>query len=136
MFKSWLLRTTTAAMLAFMPLAAHAADQPTQGGDIIVTYKDDITTLDPAIGYDWVNWSMIKSLFSRLMDYEPGTAKLVPSLAESFTVSPDGQTYTLKLRKGVKLSNGRELVASDVKYSIESEDARPRRRFLRRDQGL
>ncbi|MBN8954229.1 MULTISPECIES: ABC transporter substrate-binding protein [unclassified Rhizobium] len=119
MFKSWLLRTTTAAMLAFMPLAAHAADQPTQGGDIIVTYKDDITTLDPAIGYDWVNWSMIKSLFSRLMDYEPGTAKLVPSLAESFTVSPDGQTYTFKLRKGVKFSNGRELVASDVKYSIE-----------------
>lgn len=119
MFKSWLLRTTTAAMLAFMPLAAHAADQPTQGGDIIVTYKDDITTLDPAIGYDWVNWSMIKSLFSRLMDYEPGTAKLVPSLAESFTVSPDGQTYTFKLRKGVKFSNGREVVASDVKYSIE-----------------
>ncbi|NTF45865.1 ABC transporter substrate-binding protein [Rhizobium rhizogenes] len=119
MFKSWLLRTTTAAVLAFMPLAAHASDQPKQGGDIIVTYKDDITTLDPAIGYDWVNWSMIKSLFSRLMDYEPGTAKLVPSLAESFTVSPDGQTYTFKLRKGVKFSNGREVVASDVKYSIE-----------------
>ncbi len=119
MFKSWLLRTTTAAVLAFMPLAAHASDQPKQGGDIIVTYKDDITTLDPAIGYDWVNWSMIKSLFSRLMDYEPGTAELVPSLAESFTVSPDGQTYTFKLRKGVKFSNGREVVASDVKYSIE-----------------
>lgn len=119
MFKSWLLTTTTAAMLAFMPLAAHASDQPSQGGDIIVTYKDDITTLDPAIGYDWVNWSMIKSLFSRLMDYEPGTAKLVPSLAESFTVSPDGMTYTFKLRKGVKFSNGREVVASDVKYSIE-----------------
>ncbi|WP_267552057.1 ABC transporter substrate-binding protein [Rhizobium rhizogenes] len=119
MFKSWLLRATTAAVLAFMPLAAHASDQPKQGGDIIVTYKDDITTLDPAIGYDWVNWSMIKSLFSRLMDYEPGTAKLVPSLAESFTVSPDGQTYTFKLRTGVKFSNGREVVASDVKYSIE-----------------
>ncbi|MBB6485790.1 ABC transporter substrate-binding protein [Rhizobium lusitanum] len=119
MFKSWLLRTTTAAMLAFTPLASHASDQPTQGGSITVTYKDDITTLDPAIGYDWVNWSMIKSLFSRLMDYEPGTAKLVPSLAESFTVSPDGQTYTFKLHKGVKFSNGREIVASDIKYSIE-----------------
>ncbi len=119
MFKSWLLRTTTAAMLAIMPLAGHAADQPTQGGSVTVTYKDDITTLDPAIGYDWVNWSMIKSLFSRLMDYEPGTAKLVPSLAESFTVSPDGLTYTFKLHKGVKFSNGREIVASDVKYSIE-----------------
>ncbi|MGW8172432.1 MAG: hypothetical protein ACWGHV_12800 [Stutzerimonas stutzeri] len=38
-----------------------------------MTYKDDVATLDPAIGYDWQNWSMIKSLFDGLMDYEPGT---------------------------------------------------------------
>lgn len=118
MFKRWLLGTTTAAMMAILPFAA-SAESVAQGGDIVVTYKDDITTLDPAIGYDWVNWSMIKSLYSRLMDYEPGTANLVPSLAESFEVSPDGLTYTFKLRTGVKFSNGREVVASDVKYSIE-----------------
>lgn len=114
-----LLLTSTAALLALMPLAAGAQDTPTKGGEIVVTYKDDITTLDPAIGYDWVNWSMIKSLYSRLMDYEPGTANLVPSLAESFDVSADGLTYTFKLRPGVKFSNGRAVVASDVKYSIE-----------------
>jgi len=119
MFKRWLRHTTMATMVALAPLAATAQETPKQGGDIVVTYKDDITTLDPAIGYDWVNWSMIKSLYSRLMDYEPGTPNLVPSLAESFTVSPDGLTYTFKLRKGVKFSNGREVVASDVKYSIE-----------------
>ena len=39
---------------------------------MIVTYKDDVTTLDPAIGYDWQNWSIIKSLFDGLMDYKPG----------------------------------------------------------------
>src|SRR6478609_3347110 len=114
MLKSWLLGTTTAATIMLAPFAAMA-----EGKDIVVTYKDDIVTLDPAIGYDWVNWSMIKSLYSRLMDYEPGTAKLVPSLAESFEVAPDGLTYTFKLRKGVKFSNGRDVVASDVKYSIE-----------------
>lgn len=118
MFNRWILTTTTAAVLAFSPLLAHAETAP-QGGEIVVTYKDDITTLDPHIGYDWVNWSMIKSLFSRLMDYEPGTANLVPSLAESFEVAPDGLTYTFKLRKGVKFTNGREIVAGDVKYSIE-----------------
>nr|WP_314086036.1 ABC transporter substrate-binding protein [uncultured Shinella sp.] len=118
MFNRWILTTTTAAVLAFSPLLAHA-ETPAQGGEIVVTYKDDITTLDPHIGYDWVNWSMIKSLFSRLMDYEPGTANLVPSLAESFEVAPDGLTYTFKLRKGVKFTNGREIVAGDVKYSIE-----------------
>jgi peptide/nickel transport system substrate-binding protein/oligopeptide transport system substrate-binding protein len=122
MFKRWLRHTTVATavtMATLAPWAAIAQDTPAQGGDIIVTYKDDIATLDPAIGYDWVNWSMIKSLYSRLMDYEPGTPNLVPSLAESFEVASDGLTYTFKLRKGVKFSNGREVVASDVKYSIE-----------------
>ncbi|WP_426239404.1 ABC transporter substrate-binding protein [Pararhizobium sp. DWP1-1-3] len=119
MFKRWLRHSTIAMALAFTPLPAFAQDAIKQGGDIVITYKDDIATLDPAIGYDWVNWSMIKSLYSRLMDYTPGTPDLIPSLAESFTVSPDGLTYTFKLRKGVKFTNGRELVASDVKYSIE-----------------
>ncbi|MGO8570614.1 ABC transporter substrate-binding protein [Rhizobium ruizarguesonis] len=119
MFKRWLQQTTMATMVALAPLSVMAEETPKQGGDIVVTYKDDITTLDPAIGYDWVNWSMIKSLYSRLMDYAPGTPNPVPSLAESFTVSPDGLIYTFKLHKGVKFSNGREVVASDVKYSIE-----------------
>lgn len=121
-----LLRSTAlVAAMAVMPAAAIATAAVTpafaqaQGGDIVVTYKDDIATLDPAIGYDWQNWSMIKSLFSRLMDYKPGTPDLVPSLAESVTVSPDGKTYTFRLHKGVKFSNGRELVPADVKYSIE-----------------
>ncbi len=122
MFKRWLRNTTVATVVAIAPMgtmSAMAQGAPHQGGDIVVTYKDDITTLDPAIGYDWVNWSMIKSLYSRLMDYEPGTPNPVPSLAESFEVAPDGLTYTFKLRKGVKFSNGRDVVASDVKYSIE-----------------
>jgi ABC-type transport system substrate-binding protein len=118
MLKNWLKISTIATTLAFMPLPAWSDDTPKQGGDIVITYKDDIATLDPAIGYDWVNWSMIKSLYSRLMDYTPGTPDLIPSLAESFEVSADGMTYTFKLRKGVKFTNGRELVASDVQYSI------------------
>lgn len=52
------------------------ADEKT-GGDIVVTYQNDVATLDPAIGYDWQNWSMIKSLFDGLMDYRPGTTELV-----------------------------------------------------------
>jgi peptide/nickel transport system substrate-binding protein len=88
-------------------------------GNIIVTYKDDVSTLDPAIGYDWQNWSMIKSLFDGLMDYEPGTTTLMPDLATGYTVSDDGLTYSFTLRKGVKFHNGREFKASDVKYSLE-----------------
>ena len=62
-----------------------------QGGAMVVTYKDDVSTLDPAIGYDWQNWSMIKSLFDGLMDYEPGTTTLRPDLAESYEISDDGR---------------------------------------------
>ncbi|QBK03672.1 ABC transporter substrate-binding protein [Hylemonella gracilis] len=123
MLKRSLLKATAAAAIlasSTLPaLPALAQSQPAQGGDIVVTYKDDIVTLDPAIGYDWVNWSLIKSLFSRLVDYTPGTDKIVPSLAESFTVAKDGLTYTFKLRPGVKFTHGREVVAGDVKYSIE-----------------
>lgn len=115
-------RATTIALLAALALSfalPAGADEGKQGGAIVVTYKDDIVTLDPAIGYDWVNWSIIKSLFSRLMDYKPGTAELTPSLAESYDISKDGLTYTFKLHKGVKFHDGREVVAQDVKYSIE-----------------
>jgi oligopeptide transport system substrate-binding protein len=89
------------------------------GGEIVITYKDDVATLDPAIGYDWQNWSMIKSLYDGLMDYEPGTTNLRPDLAESYEISPDGKTFTFKLRQGVKFHNGREMTAEDVKYSLD-----------------
>ena len=99
--------------LGLTPMIAQA------GGDIVITYKDDVSTLDPAIGYDWQNWSMIKSLFDGLMDYKPGTTELMPDLAESYEISPDGKTFTFKLRDGVNFANGREVTADDVKYSIE-----------------
>ena len=121
MDKAWLRCTAAALALATLgSLAPEAhAQAPSQGGTITVTYKDDITTLDPAVGYDWQNWSVIYSLFSRLMAYKPGTTELVPSLAETFEVAPDGLAYTFRLRPGVKFTNGREVTAADGKYSIE-----------------
>src|SRR5262245_8572738 len=105
-----------AMMVAAVPaLSPAVADEAKQGGEMTVTFKDDLITLDPAIGYDWKNWSVIKSVFDGLMDYKPGTTELVPDLAESFDVSDDGLAYTFKLRHGVKFHNGREMTAADVK---------------------
>ncbi|MGH6913935.1 MAG: ABC transporter substrate-binding protein, partial [Geminicoccales bacterium] len=119
----WPAAVTVALVIgAFAPPtinSANAQEEAKPGGSMVVTYKDDISTFDPAIGYDWQNWSMIKALFDGLMDYKPGTTELIPDLAESYTISDDGLTYTFKLRPGVKFHNGRELTASDIKYSIE-----------------
>ena len=116
------LKTTTAALAIAFGLAgtpSHAEDKPRTGGTIVVTYKDDMATLDPAIGYDWQNWSMINGLFSRLVDYPFGTTDIVPSLAKSWTISPDGMVYTFTLDPRSTFTNGRKLVAADIKYSIE-----------------
>ena len=45
--------------------------------------------------------------------------KIVPSLADSWSVSDDGKTYTFKLHPGVKFSNGAPFTADDAKFSIE-----------------
>ncbi len=122
--RKFLASTALVATLA-SPVAAQDVDtyQPdpnaTPGGSITITYKDDVATLDPAIGYDWQNWSMIKSLFDGLMDYIPGTTELRPGLAEAYEISDDGLTYTFRLRPGVLFHNGREMTAEDVKYSLD-----------------
>ena len=108
-----------AALFAGNLLADDLDPNAKDGGAAVITYQNDVATLDPAIGYDWQNWSMIKSLFDGLMDYKPGTTELTTNLASDYTISEDGTVYTFTLKKGVKFQNGRELKASDVKYSLE-----------------
>jgi ABC-type oligopeptide transport system substrate-binding subunit len=84
---------TVAASMRFclprsgLAIAARSSTSAKLGGDIVITYKDDVSTLDPAIGYDWQNWSIIKSLFDGLMDYKPGTTELGPTWPRA-TTSP------------------------------------------------
>lgn len=99
---------------------SSSGNSEASGGSIVVAYQNDIATLDPAVGYDWQNWSIIKSLFSRLLDYEPGTTNLVPDLATAMPeISADGKTFNFQIRDDVKFHNGRVVTADDVKYSIE-----------------
>ncbi|MDB6050039.1 MAG: peptide transporter substrate-binding protein [Pseudomonas sp.] len=119
MKKTALSLAVAATLFAGTLLADDYDPAAKDGGKIVVTYQNDVATLDPAIGYDWQNWSMIKSLFDGLMDYKPGTTELVKKLAQDYKISDDGTVYTFTLKKGVKFQNGRELKASDVKYSLE-----------------
>jgi ABC-type transport system substrate-binding protein len=113
------LRGLIVLSLGILMLAAPFRIQGKQPARMTVSFQSDITTLDPAIGYDWQNWSIIKSIFDGLMDYKPGTTDLIPQLAKSYTVAEGGKTYTFILRPDVKFHNGRVMTASDVKYSLE-----------------
>ncbi len=131
--QAFLIASTAAALALVARHARRWRRAPKQGGAAVVTFNNDLTTLDPQVGYDWQNWSVIKSIFDGLMDYKPGTTELEPDLAESYTVSDDGLTYTFKLRPGVKFHNGR---ADDpggrqmlARARRQSRDAEPGRRL-------
>jgi len=76
-------------------------------------------TLDPHQSNDENSMLYIVNLFDGLVDLEPGGTAVVPALAESWTISPDGRTYTFKLRKGITFHNGRAIAADDVVYSLK-----------------
>lgn len=66
--------------------------------------------------YDsWVNNLIFDGLISNNEKGEP-----VPNVAESYEVSEDGKTYTFKLNKGIKFTNGQELTAKDVAFTFTS----------------
>lgn len=86
--------------------------------DLRLADQDDVPTLDPARGYDTASWQFEEMLFNTLVDYDED-GRLVPELATTWEVSGDHRTYTFHLRPDVRFTNGRPLIASDIRYSIE-----------------
>src|SRR6185312_6959485 len=76
-------------------------------------------TLDPHAAFDVGRVAVRLNLYDGLYRWLDNPPKLEPWLAESHTVSPDGLTYTFKLRKGAKFHDGAEITAEDVRYSAE-----------------
>ena len=91
------------------------AGQPKMGGILISAVTAEPPTLDPHLGFP-ATWT---SLMYDYLVYFDKENKVQPNLAESWEIQNDGATIVFKLRKGVKFHNGRELVADDVKYSME-----------------
>jgi peptide/nickel transport system substrate-binding protein len=111
---------TSLLLLAACGTTTTATTQPVSGGILNVAFKDDPKTLDPAVAYDTTSWAVERSIYNGLLDYKGFTTQLAPDIAEAMpSVTNGGKTYTFKIRKGVKFSNGREVTADDFKYSWE-----------------
>jgi len=73
--------------------------------------------LDPAITTGVPEDRIIMQLFEALVSLDPKTTEPVPGVAESWTMSKDGKTYTFKIRQNAKWSNGDPMTANDFVYS-------------------
>jgi peptide/nickel transport system substrate-binding protein len=80
----------------------------------------DSQETDPDVFYSGEGLQITTSAYEGLVQYAyDGTAKIQPDLATSWTVSPDGLTYTFKLRKGVVFSDGTPLDSTAVTKAFE-----------------
>lgn len=108
---------SSAAVPSAAPSTAAGAAAK-KGGNLILGASADAETLDPhattALRASRYLAMMHDNLLTRDFD---GSFK--PGLAESYTVSPDGLTYTFKLRSGVKFHSGKAFSSADVKYTFD-----------------
>ncbi len=95
------------------------ATQPTappgsavSGGTLVIGATDEPTTLNPWQSNQRITRDLSSGIFESLLAYD-STQQLQPALAESFSVSDDGLTYTFALRKGVKWHDGADFTAQD-----------------------
>ena len=111
--------TAVAALTLVLGLAAPASAQaPPRGGTLVVAFQRDVLNIDPHMWTANATRKVMVNVYEGLTGRDAKLA-VTPQLAESWTISPDGKTYTFRLRRGVKFHNGREMVADDVKYSYE-----------------
>jgi len=88
-----------------------------RGGTLIIGVDQEVVGLDPHIVTAFSSFRRIDLLYNRLvkLDYN---LNIIPDLADSWEI-PDSLTYIFHLKNGVKFHNGRELIADDVKFSLE-----------------
>jgi peptide/nickel transport system substrate-binding protein len=89
------------------------------GGTLRVALTADATTLDPWNANDTNTLLVTRQIFETLVDYDPGGFKIVPKLAETWSVSSDGRSWTFALRRGVKFHDGTDLDAAAVVLNFD-----------------
>ena len=105
--------------------AAPPANFPTSHVLHLSFLQDPGQPPDPDVYYAGEGLLLTRNLYEGLVQYQPGTAtrQIIPSLATSWTVSPNGLTYTFQLRQGVTFHDGTAFTSAAIKPSFDRRAA-------------
>jgi len=96
----------------------HRSDDGRLPNHLYLRLNSNPTTLDPALVTDVIGGGIAAKLFNGLVRFNENL-DIVPDIARSWKLSDDQRTYTFRLRRDVRFSNGRKVTAQDFKYSFE-----------------
>ena len=104
--------------MAVAPAAAQETPRP--GGELAYSVLAEPPSFDAHQEATFAVPHSTAPFYSLLVKFDPFEyPKIVPDLAESWTIAPDGKTYEFKLRSGVKFHDGSALTSRDVKASLD-----------------
>jgi len=101
-------------------VAVEAPEIGKFGGTYIVSSISDPRTFNPVVAQETSSTSVTGAIFEGLVEQNYLTGEIEPALAESWTTSPDGRTWTFTLRQGIRWSDGAPLTIDDVVFSLEA----------------
>ncbi len=120
--KRALLAGTGAALAAAaLPGSREAAAQGTPRSALVIAAQiDDIVAVDPHQSFEVTGSDLLKNCYDQLFTLDPAkqSAEIQPGIAEGYSASADGRTFTFRIRQGVRFHSGNPLTAADVSYSI------------------
>jgi len=88
------------------------------GGRLVISLRDEPKTLNPLTAADGPSREVIGAMQADLVHINRATQLTESALAESWKISPDGLQYTLRLRQGLRFSDGHPLGADDVLFTF------------------
>lgn len=121
-FEPALRRVGAVAVAALLLGAAPSALFAATPADTLVIADaiDDIVSLDPAEAYEFSGLDVVNNVYNGLIELDPTKpGELVLGLAESWSVSEDGLTYTFKMKSGLLFASGNPVTAADAAYSLQ-----------------
>ena len=115
-----LFKTLLAVAIGAVMTASGAIAETPTNTLVIADAIDDIITLDPAEVSEVGGVLMSQQIYQPLVTFDPADpTKIVGVLAESWTVSEDGKTFTFKMNPAAKFASGNPVTAKDAEYSLQ-----------------